>query len=158
MLSLVSAEPDIGILLALAYQEFVNLLHVDLGARGYDDLARSDGYVFRALDTEALTTSALADRLGISKQGAGQLVDDMTRRGYLRSRPDPSDRRARLLELSDRGQAALAAARDFHRRYEQRLARRHGRAHVDDLRAMLTAMAPTYGDGALDPRVRAMHV
>ncbi|HEX3298108.1 MAG TPA: helix-turn-helix domain-containing protein [Nocardioides sp.] len=152
------SEPDLGVLLALAYQQFVSELHVDLGERGFDDLARSDGYVFRALDAAPLTTSALADRLGISKQGAGQLVEDMTRRGYLRSRPDPSDRRARLLELSDRGRRALAAARDFHRRYEQRLARRHGRAHVDTLRAMLTGMAPTYGEGALDPRVRAMHV
>jgi len=152
------AEPDIGILLALAYQQFVTDLHVDLGERGFDDLARSDGYVFRALDAEPLTTSALADRLGVSKQGAGQLVDDMSRRGYVQSRPDPSDGRARLLELTTRGRQALAAARDFHRRYEQRLARRHGRAPVDDLRAVLTAMAPTYGNGALDPRVRALHV
>ena len=153
-----SDEPDIGVLLALAYQEFVTRLHEDLGTQGYGDLARSDGYVFRALDAGSMTTSALADRLGISKQGAGQLVTDMTRRGYLRSRPDPSDGRARLLELSDRGRSALSAARDFHRRYETQLARKHGRAHVDDLRAMLTAMAPTYGDGALDPRVRALHV
>jgi DNA-binding MarR family transcriptional regulator len=152
------AEPDIGILLALAYQQFVTELHEDLGERGFDDLARSDGYVFRALDAESLTTSALAERLGVSKQGAGQLVVDLVRRGYVASRPDPSDGRARLLELTSRGRQALAAARTFHRRYEERLARRHGRAHVDALRAMLTAMAPTYGDGALDPRVRAMHV
>jgi DNA-binding MarR family transcriptional regulator len=151
-------DPDFGILLALAYQQFVSELHQDLGERGFDDLARSDGYVFRALDAAPLTTSALAERLGISKQGAGQMVDDMTRRGYLQSRPDPSDRRARLLELSTRGRGALAAARAFHRRYEQRLARRHGRAHVDTVRAVLTAMAPTYGEGALDPRLRAMHV
>jgi DNA-binding MarR family transcriptional regulator len=152
------ADPDIGILLALAYQQFVSELHDDLGERGFDDLARSDGYVFRALAAESLTTSALAERLGISKQGAGQMVDDMTRRGYLQSRPDPTDGRARLLELSERGRAALAAAREFPRRYEQRLARRHGRAHVDTVRAVLTAMAPTYGAGALDPRLRALPV
>jgi DNA-binding MarR family transcriptional regulator len=82
----------------------------------------------------------------------------MTRRGYLQSRPDPDDGRARRLELTSRGREALDAARDFHRRYETRLARRHGRGHVDELRAILTAMAPTYGTGALDPRVRALHV
>jgi DNA-binding MarR family transcriptional regulator len=152
------ADHDLGILLALAFQQFVTELHEDFAEHGFDDVGKSDGYVFRALDAQPLTTSALAERLGISKQGAGQLVDDMTRRGYLVSRPDPSDGRARLLELSGRGQAALATARDFHRRYETRLARRHGRGHVDDLRAMLTAMAPTYGDGALDPRVRALNV
>ena len=152
------AEPDLGILLALAYQEFVSELHQDLAGSGFDDLARSDGYVFRALDAKPLTTSALSDRLGVTKQGAGQLVEDMTRRGYVESSPDPADGRARLLRLTPRGREALAAARDFHRRYEHRLAVRHGRAHVDNLRALLTAMAPADSDGALDPRVRAMHV
>src|SRR4051794_40047491 len=132
------SAPDLGILLALAYQQFVTELHEHLAAVGFDDVARSDGYVFRALDEAPLTTSALAHRLAISKQGAGQLVEDMTRRGYVVSRPDPSDRRARLLELSDRGRKALSSARDFHRRFEQRLARRHGRAETDTLRAMLT--------------------
>src|SRR3954465_8350648 len=124
------ADPDIGILLALAYQQFVTELHEELGGRGFDDVGKSDGYVFRALDAEPLTTSALSERLGITKQGAGQLVEDMMRRGYVESSPDPGDRRARLLRLTARGQHALAAARAFHRRYEQRLARRHGRAHV----------------------------
>jgi DNA-binding MarR family transcriptional regulator len=151
-------DPDIGVLIALAYQEFVREMHDDLAARGFDDLGRSDGYVFRALDAEPLTISSLAARLDISKQGAGQLIEDMSRRGYLTSRPDPSDGRARLLELSARGRSALAAAHAFHRSYEHRLARRHGRATVDAVRAVLTAMAPTYGKGALDQRVRAMHV
>jgi DNA-binding MarR family transcriptional regulator len=151
-------DTDLGVLLGLAFQQFVIELNEDLAERGYDDLGRSDGYVFRALDAEPLTTSALAERLGVSKQGAGQLVDDMTRRGYLQSRPDPNDGRARLLELSTRGRRALAAARDFHRRYETRMARRHGRARVDSLRALLTEMAPTYENGALDPRLRALHI
>lgn len=152
------ADPDIGILLGLAFQQFVAELNDHLAQHGFDDLARSDGYVFRALDADALTTSALADRLGVSKQGAGQIVEDMTRRGYVQRRPDPSDGRARLLELTSRGRRGLETARDFHRRYETRLARRHGRGHVDDLRAMLTAIAPAYGTGALDPRLRYLHV
>ncbi len=149
------AEPDLGILLALAYQEFVRRLHADLAPRGYDDLARSDGYVFRALADSPLTTSALAGRLGVSKQGAGQLVDDMTRRGYLTSRAHPDDGRARLLELSERGRGALAAARAFHRRYERALAREHGVESVASLRSLLTEMAGPGADG-VDPRLRAM--
>ena len=149
---------DLGILLALGYQEFVRQLHLDLAAHGYDDLGRSDGYVFRALAAEPLTTSALAARLGVSKQGAGQIVEDMTRRGYLDSRPDPSDARARHLVLSARGQAALAAARTFHHRYERNLTRRHGRATMTALRALLTDMAATSDDGAIDPRLRALYL
>lgn len=153
-----SMTTDFGILLALAYQEFVRELNADLAIRGYDDLATSDGYVFRALDDTGLSTSGLASLLGISKQGAGQIVADMTRRGYLASRPDPEDGRARVLELSPRGRQALAAARRFHRRYEQRLARRHGPEAAATLRELLTTLAPTDDKGALDPRLRALQV
>lgn len=51
--------------MALACGQFVT----QLAAGGFDDLGRSDGYVFRALAAEALTTSELAERLRISKQG-----------------------------------------------------------------------------------------
>jgi DNA-binding MarR family transcriptional regulator len=132
---------DLGILMGLAYQAFVrelNAWHVD---HGFDDLGRSDGYVFRSLAAGPLTVSSLAARLGISKQGAGQIVDDMRRRGYVEQRPDPTDGRARQLALTSRGQAALAAARTFHRRFERRLAREHGKQNVTLLRAMLGAIA-----------------
>ena len=78
--------PDLGILLALAYQEFVRELHVDLAGHGYDDLGSSDGFVFRAPADRPMTVSALAVRLDISKQGAGQIIDDMEHRGYSRAR------------------------------------------------------------------------
>lgn len=148
---------DLGILLALGYQGFVRRLHEALAERGYDDLARSDGYVFRALADTPLTTSALAAQLGITKQGAAQVVDDMTARGYLSSRPHPDDARARLLELSERGRGALAAARAFHRRYERALAREHGAQAVAILRSLLTEMAGPEADPA-DSRLRAMYI
>jgi DNA-binding MarR family transcriptional regulator len=154
-------EQDLGILLAIAYQEFVRQLHGALAAAGFDDIGRSDGYVFRALDEAPLSTSALAVRLDITKQGAAQIVEDMTRRGYLERRPDPADGRARLLFLSSRGQAALAEARRFHHVYERSLSRRHGRAAVTVLRDLLTDMArgragSRGSDDAPDPRLRAM--
>jgi len=153
-----TTSPDLGILIALGYQGFVRRLHEDLATRGYDDLARSDGYVFRALAEQPLTTSALAARLGVTKQGAGQIVEDMTRRGYLTSRPHASDARARLLDLSERGRGALASARSFHRRYERSLAREHGTEAVAGLRALLTEMAGPGADGEVDPRLRAMYL
>jgi DNA-binding MarR family transcriptional regulator len=150
-------QHDLGILLALAFQEFVDELHLDLAKHGYDDVARSDGYVFRTLDAEAMTTTALAQRLGITKQGAGQVVGDMTRRGYLTSRPHPDDGRARLLELSERGRGALSAARAFHRRYERALVGTHGAEAVGGLRALLMEMAAPSADSG-DPRLRTLHL
>lgn len=144
---------DFGILLALAYQRFVDELRTTLAADGYDDQGRSDGYVLRVVDAEPVTVSVLAERLGISKQGAGQIVDDMVRRDYLERYDDPADARARLLRLAPHGREALAAARRFHRGYERRLRRTHGAEAVGALRSLLEAMA-----GADAGALRAMHV
>ena len=147
---------DLGILLALAYQRFVEELHAELARSGVSEIGRSDGYVFRALDERALTVSELAGRLGVSKQGAAQIVDDMHRRHLVVRRPDPDDGRARLLELTDRGRAVLAAARRFHRAFETRLVEELGPEPVAGLVATLEHVA---GEETLrDPRIRALYL
>jgi DNA-binding MarR family transcriptional regulator len=147
---------DLGILLAIAYGQFVRELRADLAERGFDDLGRSDGYVFRALDAAAMTTSDLAERLHISKQGAAQIVADMHARGYVERHPDPNDRRAQRLRLSSRGQRALAAAREFHQRYERRLRREHGAHEVRRLRDLLVSMASP--GASPDPDLRSLYL
>ena len=136
-----SGKPDFGILLLLADQEFVRELREHVAAEGFDDQGRSDGFVFRTLGAGPTTISGLAERLEITKQGAGQIVDDMERRGYVERRPDPSDARAKLLHLTERGEAALSTARKFHQTYERRLRKRFGDEAIDTLRDVLTDMA-----------------
>jgi DNA-binding MarR family transcriptional regulator len=151
------AQPDLGILLALAYQEFVRELHAAMAAAGFGDLGHSDGYVFRALASQPLTATELASRLAVTKQGTAQIIDDMAARGYVKREPDPRDARARLIDLTPRGRDALACARRFHREYEDRLAATHGEAAVAGVRAVLTAMA-TAGPDGLDPPLRRLYL
>jgi DNA-binding MarR family transcriptional regulator len=134
-------KTDLGILLVLADQEFVRELREYVTGQGFDDQGRSDGFVLRTLTDGPTTISRLAERLEITKQGASQIADDMERRGYVERRADPTDARARLLHLTDRGHAALSAARRFHQTYERRLRKRLGNDAVDALRDVLTEMA-----------------
>lgn len=145
---------DFGILLLLAEQEFVRGLRAATAEQGFDDQGRSDGFVLRTLAAGPATISALADRLDISKQGAAQIVDDMESRGYVERHADPTDGRARLIQLSVRGKAALAAARKFHQAYERRLRKEHGDAAIDAVRAVFTAMVGE--DSTTDPHFRAL--
>ncbi len=149
--------PDLGIVLLLAYQGFVRQLHASMAASGFDDLGSSDGVVFRLLDGRSRTVSELAQLMEISKQGGAQIIDDMERRGYVVRRPDPGDARARLVELSDRGRAAVDAARRFHGRTEAGLARRHGPAAVAALRELLDELAGD-GDRGLDRALRSVYL
>lgn len=150
-------DPDLGILMLLAYQGFVRQLHADMETGGFDDLGRSDGVVMRLLVQQPRKVSELAPLLEISPQGTAQIVEDMEQRGYVVRRPDPDDARARRVELSERGRAAIAAARAFHRSFETILARRHGRAEIDAFRSVLESVAAA-APGGLDRELRALYL
>jgi DNA-binding MarR family transcriptional regulator len=68
------------------------------------------GYVLRALHERPLTLTALAELLDVTKQAVAPVVDEMAGLGLVERRPDPADRRAKLLALTERGIAARARA------------------------------------------------
>ncbi len=59
------------------------------------------------LDLEGTRLTVLAERLGVSKQAAGQLVDELEEMGFVERARDPGDARAKLVRFSKRGQKSL---------------------------------------------------
>lgn len=59
------------------------------------------------LELEGTRITTLADRLGISKQAVGQLVDDLEELGVVSRTSDPEDGRAKLVRFTDRGRVGL---------------------------------------------------
>lgn len=55
-----------------------------------------------------LTT--IAARASITPQAVGELIDDLERLGYVVRRPDPQDRRAKRIVLTERGLRCVDAA------------------------------------------------
>jgi DNA-binding MarR family transcriptional regulator len=131
---------DFGILLGLAYQHFVIDLNRHLAAQGFAEIGPSYGYVFRALADERRTTAQLAAQLGITSQGMAKIVEDMQSTGYVERHADPRDARVKLLDLTARGRAALAAARRFHHDFEVRLGHKVGKGRVATVRDVLTEL------------------
>ncbi len=66
--------------------------------------------VMGSITSEGVRLSDLAERLGVTKQSAGQVVDDLVAQGYLTRLPDPTDGRAKLIVFGPRGHDALPAA------------------------------------------------
>jgi DNA-binding MarR family transcriptional regulator len=130
-------EADFGLLFALAFRCYVDHLHAKLAERGFTPVRSAFGPVLRALRARETTLTALAADLDVSKQAAGRIVDDMRAAGLVSQRADPSDGRARILALTDRGQAMVDAAVTIGTDYERALRTELGAAGATALREAL---------------------
>jgi DNA-binding MarR family transcriptional regulator len=117
---------ELTFLLGLAFQLLLGEFTGRLAEAGYGDLRPVHGLAFQALGPAGATGSELAERLGISKQAAGQLVDDLERRGYVRRAPHPAGGRRKLVVPTDAARRHLAVAGDALRGLEAELAARLG--------------------------------
>jgi DNA-binding MarR family transcriptional regulator len=81
--------------------------------------------------------AALAEAIGADKTRIIPTLDDLQDRGYIERRPDPDDRRVRLLALTQSGRAAQAAAQEDIQRGEERWL---GKLSADDRRLFLRVL------------------
>lgn len=93
-----------------ASQLMVNELVERLAAAGYDDLPPAYHPVFENIDRDGTRLTTLAARAGLTHQSMGELVGTLEARGYLERKPDPFDRRARLVCLTDKGRQMVRVA------------------------------------------------
>ena len=76
--------------------------------------------VLLRLDEEPIRTqAALADAVGADRTRIIAVLDDLEARGYIRRVPDPSDRRVRLLSLTDDGRRIRDTAQAAIQRSEE---------------------------------------
>ncbi|MFC7715627.1 MarR family winged helix-turn-helix transcriptional regulator [Nonomuraea recticatena] len=118
---------DFGVLLGLAYNQFVAELHDHLAERGFTHLRPAFGFALKVLAVRPMTTSQLAARLEITPQGAAKTVEEMVAAGFVERVSDPADGRVKMLHLTERARALLAAGHDFHVDFERRLSAESGR-------------------------------
>ncbi|MET8076193.1 MarR family winged helix-turn-helix transcriptional regulator [Streptomyces pseudovenezuelae] len=112
-------------------------------ARGFE--ARPAwGFAFARLAPDGATVTELAAHLGVTKQAASQLVDEIVRKGYAERRPHPADARARLVVLTERGWACTRAAEEAAAEAVRAWTDVLGEGEVRALRERLGRIAP-YG-------------
>ncbi len=117
--------------------ELIDRLH----ERGHPQVRYAHGNVFQFLDDAGTRVSVLAQRTHITKQAMAQLVAHLEQHGYVERIADPSDRRAKLVRATARGQAVFAIVRDFVAELDARLAANLGDAKVQQLRELLEELS-----------------
>jgi DNA-binding MarR family transcriptional regulator len=69
----------------------------------------SHSAVFAQIRPEGSRLTDLARGANMTPQAMGELVEELEALGYVKRRPDPTDRRAKLIILTERGHACIAA-------------------------------------------------
>jgi len=138
-------EPDLAILITAASRCVADRLIAAVATAGGEAMRPSYGFVLRAVAAEQPTISRLAQLLGITKQGASRLADDMVILGYLERIGDPADRRRTHLRLSPLGERIRARALAESHAMENELRQRFSDTQVRHLRALLTDFIEHHG-------------
>jgi DNA-binding MarR family transcriptional regulator len=120
-------NPDLGMLSGQLLFAVQRELFGKLAELGYDDLHPRHGAVLAYLEVDGIRATELSRQSGQHKQVIGTMVDELEELGYVERRPDPADRRAKLVCPTERGQAQIAAADKILATMQERHARRLGR-------------------------------
>jgi DNA-binding MarR family transcriptional regulator len=107
---------------------------------GRTRLRRSHTSLLPHIDLEGTRVTDLAERLGVSKQAASQLVDDLEQLGVLARVADAQDARARRVVFTKLGREGLLEGLSVLRALELELSSRIGAKKMEQLRVALLAI------------------
>jgi DNA-binding MarR family transcriptional regulator len=96
--------------------------------------------VFAQISPRGSRLSSLARGANMSPQAMGELVDELEELGYVERRPDPTDRRAKLIMLTALGHECIAAGIATIRGIEGRIDQILGPDGHAELRRLLTEL------------------
>lgn len=130
----------LGAMLRIPFQAIVAKIDAGLRARGFTDLRPAHFVVFQHMRPEGLHITELAERAQMTKQSMSELVNYVEARGYLDRKPDPKDRRARIVRLSKKGEAVNNAAREIIQQVENEWAKHIGWEQMNALKQGLMAI------------------
>jgi DNA-binding MarR family transcriptional regulator len=101
--------------------------------------------LFPHISREGIRLTELADRIGVTKQAIGPLVDDLEREGIVERLDDPDDRRAKRIRWTRRGERAVLHGVSVLGELERELAREVGKARLDALADTCERLIATLG-------------
>jgi DNA-binding MarR family transcriptional regulator len=110
-------------------------------AQAGTELRPSHHRVIGHVPPEGITVTELAERVGMTKQGIGQFVQQLTDSGHLRTTADPQDKRLRIIRRTSKGDASVRQLAAVLAKLEERWAERVGRARYRQFRHLLDQLA-----------------
>jgi DNA-binding MarR family transcriptional regulator len=101
--------------------------------------------VMSGVPTDGITITELAERVVMTKQGCGQFVAQLCETGHLELRPNPRDRRSRIVLRTTLGRRTMRRATTLMAQVERGWAGQVGPERYAEFRAVLEELV--FGDG-----------
>jgi len=136
-------NPDLAVLASRLSHSIESELFARLRERGHEGLHPRHGAVLAYLDEDGVRATDLARLSGRHKQVVGRLVDELETLGYVERRPDPGDRRAKLIVPTKPGLEVLREADEIVAEIERRHAEETGRRTYAEFRDVMRRIAIT---------------
>jgi DNA-binding MarR family transcriptional regulator len=134
------------VLLREAFITLNNRVVVRLAECGHAVVRPAHGAVFQYLDGAGTSVARLAERAQMTKQAMAELVIHLEKHGYVVRRPDPEDRRAKLVVPTRKGMEVFAIAQELIPEIEREIDTLVGPRRAAALRADLDRLRRIDGD------------
>ncbi|GAA0963429.1 MarR family winged helix-turn-helix transcriptional regulator [Kribbella koreensis] len=126
--------------------DMVRIAHL----RGHPEVKPAHNSVFATLAEGGSRAIDMAERAGITRQSMGEVVRDMVALGILEMRPDPADRRAKLVTYTEHGREVSADGHGHLIELERRFAAEFGVVEYEIARDILGRIAGLLDDWAAE--------
>ncbi|NPD65694.1 winged helix DNA-binding protein [Lichenicola cladoniae] len=143
---MVKILPNIAQSLMAASRAHTAAVIARLALRGYDDFPFASASLLWLLDEGGTRSTALAQRAGVTKQAMSQLVRLMERQGYLEQVPDSTDTRAKVVRMTERGEAVKTACVEVREELNRKVAGALGMSQAVRLEADLDTATGLFGE------------
>ncbi|MGE7954826.1 MarR family winged helix-turn-helix transcriptional regulator [Lysinibacillus xylanilyticus] len=102
-------ELELTSLLSLSFSTAINELHDRLSELGFEDIRPVHGFMFKYITPNGATGIEIAEYLGITKQAVSIMVDYLEKSGYVMRKAHPTDKRGKIIILTERGWLVVQA-------------------------------------------------
>lgn len=127
----------LGALLRSPYRKLSERLYAEMASTGFPEIRPAHSVVFRHIAPSGSRLTDLAEVARLTKQSMAYLVGYLEKHGYVTIATDPDDGRAKLVQLTKRGQSFIKALLAASFRLETDIGKKMGSAKLQTLRTSL---------------------
>ena len=130
-------KTNIGLPLTEIARNFQRRVLAGFADHGHTRLQPAQTSVLTHLSLSGTRLTDLAKRASMTKQGMGQLVDEVERLGYVERVADPTDSRAKVVRFTEKGRRLMCDAVEIGASVQGEYEKLIGKRRLKDLRDIL---------------------